>query len=116
MTALLRMARWAHALRIEHAPAELHERLRIQAASVLGAAAAAVATTESAPVLAAARAYGEGALSVAPGTGGLGLHGALLAGSALSSAHQHDDWMLCGHTGHSAVWAAWLGAAEPAAP
>jgi 2-methylcitrate dehydratase PrpD len=116
MSTLSTLATWAHSLRIEHAPPAIVERLRMQAASVLGAAAAAAPTQELAPLLAGARGMGAGALRVAPGAEGLGLAAALMAGPALSSAHGHDDWMLCGHTGHSAVWAAWLGAADRGLP
>ncbi len=106
------LAEWACALSLDHAPAGVQERLRWQAASVLGAAAAGLDSDDVGPVLELARGLGSGDHVVAPGLSGLCLEGALLAGSTLSMAHDYDDWMLCGHTGHSAVWAAWLGAAE----
>lgn len=112
MSTILDLAEWACALSLNHAPPGVHERLRWQAASVLGAAAAGLDSDDVGPVLDLARALGPGDLVVAPGLGGLSLEGALLAGSTLSMAHDFDDWMLCGHTGHSAVWAAWLGAAD----
>lgn len=112
MSTQLELARWAHALHIDDAPAALRERLRLQAASILGAAAAGLGGDDIAPILVAARAMGSGSLRVAPGLRGLTLDGALFAGAALSASQEYDDWMLCGHTGHSAVWAAWLGAAD----
>ncbi len=112
MSSQLELARWAHALRIDDAPDDLRARLRLQAASILGAAAAALGGADIAPVLSVARAMGTGSLRVAPGLDGLTLDGALFAGAALSASQEYDDWMLCGHTGHSAVWAAWLGAAD----
>lgn len=116
MSMLLALGRWAENLRLEHAPEGVQRRLRLQAASVLGAAAESVGAEEIAPVLAVARGMGSGPFRVAPGVNGLGLEGALMAGSALSMAHDHDDWMLCAHAGHSAVWASWLGAAELGLP
>lgn len=112
MSALLAMAQWATALRMEHVPDGVRERLRMQAASVFAAAATGLGSDAVQPALVAARAMGPGGLRVAPGVDGLTLEGALLAGSALSVVDEYDDWMLCGHTGHSAVWAAWLGAAH----
>lgn len=107
---LLRLARWAHALRAEHAPPAIHDRLRLQAASLFGSAAAAVDHPDVAPALGVARRMGSGPLRVAPGVEGLTMEGALFAGSSLSMAREGDDWMLCAHP-TSSVWAAWLGAA-----
>ena len=112
MSTILDLAEWACALSLDHAPPGVLERLRWQAASVFGAAAAGLDSDDVGPVLAMARGLGSGDLVVAPGLADLSLEGALLAGSTLSMAHDYDDWMLCGHTGHSAVWASWLGAAE----
>lgn len=112
VSTLVKMAEWACALSVSHAPPEVRERLRWQAASTLAAGAAGLQSDEVEPVLALARSLGDGDLTVAPGLSGLSLEGALLAGSTLSMAHDFDDWMLCGHTGHSAVWAAWLAGAE----
>jgi len=107
---LLSMARWAHALRAEDAPAAVRERLRLQAASILGGAAAAVDHPDLASPLSVARRMGDGPLQVAPGVDGLTVEGALFAGSCLSMAREGDDWMLCAHPTAS-VWASWLGAA-----
>jgi len=112
VSTLLDFAEWACALSLDHPPAGVRERLRWQAASVLGAASAGTQSDEVEPLLALARSMGDGHLQVAPGVGALSMEGALLAGSGLSMAHDFDDWLLCGHTGHSAVWAAWLGGAQ----
>lgn len=112
MSTLLSLAQWAHALRIEHVPDAILERLRYQAASTLAAAAAGTRSDDVVPAVKQARRWGPGRLRVAPGIDNLGLDGALLAGATLSMAQEFDDWLVCGQTSHSAVWAAWLGAAE----
>ncbi|MCO4768459.1 MAG: MmgE/PrpD family protein [Deltaproteobacteria bacterium] len=112
MSTLLHMARWAHSVSIADVPPALRERLRLQAASTLAAAAAGVHSEDAQIALTVARRMGAGSHRIAPGVDGLTMEGALFAGASLSMAHDYDDWMLCAHPSHSAVWAAWVGAAE----
>jgi 2-methylcitrate dehydratase PrpD len=83
------MGRWAGGLASADVPDRVIARARLQTASVL----------------AAGRAGGEAAApfaAVAPD----GPLGEIYAGAAASIAHDWDDYLFMGHTGHSAVWTA----------
>lgn len=108
MTALERLAAWACDLRLADAPTDVAMRLRLQSLSVLGATAAGIASADVAPVLSLARAAQRGPHVVAPGLPGLPLDAALGTAAALSVALDYDDYLLCGHPGHTAHWASWL--------
>jgi 2-methylcitrate dehydratase MmgE/PrpD-like protein len=84
-----RAGRWAAGLGADEIPARVAERARIQRLSMLAARAAG---EEDARPFA----------SVAPE----GPVGELYAAAAASIAHDWDDYLYMGHTGHSAVWAA----------
>src|SRR5436305_1534762 len=88
MTEIERIAAWAAGLRRDDLPPTVVERAQLQRAAVL---AAAHAGEEAARAIAA----------VAPG----GALGEVYAGAAASIAHDWDDYLYMGHTGHSAVWA-----------
>ena len=110
MTRLERLADWADQLSFSDAPRTVAERLRLQSLSVLGATAAGTAAPDVAPVLRLA-AQGRGDLPVIPGQPPMDLDTALSTAAALSVALDYDDYLLCGHTGHTAHWGAWLGGA-----
>jgi hypothetical protein len=80
---------WAAALTADDLPPTVAERARLQEASVLAAARA--GEQDAAPFAA-----------VAPD----GPAGEVYRGAAASIAHDWDDYLYMGHTGHSAVWAA----------
>jgi len=89
MTACVEMAAWAAGLTAETIPVRVRERARLQVASMLAAGRA--GAEAAAPVA-----------DVAPP----GPVGEVYAGAAASMAHDWDDYLYMGHTGHSAVWAA----------
>jgi MmgE/PrpD N-terminal domain len=83
------MGRWAAGLELHRVPARALDRARLQTRSVL---AAGRAGQEAAAPFAA----------VAPE----GRLGQVYAGAAASMAHDWDEYLFMGHTGHSAVWTA----------
>jgi hypothetical protein len=83
------MGRWAAGLEIRDVPDRVLERARLQTLSVL---AGGRAGQEAAAPFAA----------VAPD----GPLGEIYTGAAASIAHDWDDYLFMGHTGHSAVWTA----------
>ena len=89
MTVCEEMGAWAAGLRLGDVPERVRERARLQVASILAAGSAGEA---------AARPFAR----VAPD----GPVGEVYAGAAASMAHDWDDYLYMGHTGHSAVWAA----------
>src|SRR5947208_11863065 len=80
---------WAASLTAADAPEHVAERARLQTTSVIAAARA--GAEDAAPFAA-----------VAPD----GPAGEVYRGAAASIAHDWDDYLYMGHTGHSAVWAA----------
>ena len=89
MTVCQQWGEWAASLTASAVPESVAERARLQAASVLAAARA--GAEDAAPFAA-----------VAPD----GPAGEVYRGAAASIAHDWDDYLYMGHTGHSAVWAA----------
>src|SRR3954452_7114161 len=79
---------WAASLTAADAPEHVAERARLQTTSVIAAANA--GAEDAAPFAA-----------VAPD----GPAGEVSRGAAASIAHDWDDYLYMGHTGHSAVWA-----------
>ena len=94
MTRLEQVAAWASGLRLEDVPPSVLERARLQQDNML-AAAQAGETAEGVRRLQAAsrRSGGDGPAANA------------YANAAASIAHDWDDYLYMGHTGHSAVWA-----------
>src|SRR3954451_9125648 len=88
MTVCQQWGEWAASLTASTVPESVAERARLQAASVLAAARA--GAEDAAPFAA-----------VAPD----GPAGEVYRGAAASIAHDWDDYLYMGHTGHSAVWA-----------
>ncbi|MCP4871039.1 MAG: MmgE/PrpD family protein [Proteobacteria bacterium] len=111
MTRLSDLAQQAFDLHLDDAPDDVRERLRLQSLSMLGASASGTLAPDVAPILAVAR-KAPGSHSVVPGVTGLSLDAALRVAAGLSVSMDFDDYLLCGHTGHTAYWAAWLGGAE----
>src|SRR2546423_3134998 len=89
MTVCQQGGEWAASLTASAVPESVAERARLQAASVLAAANA--GAEDAAPFA-----------TVAPD----GPAGEVYRGAAASIAHDWDDYLYMGHTGHSAVWAA----------
>ncbi len=83
------MASWAAGLRLEDLPERVRERARLQRLSILAAGQA--GAEEAAPFA-----------RHAPD----GLVGEVYSRAAASIAHDWDDYLFMGHTGHSSVWAA----------
>jgi 2-methylcitrate dehydratase MmgE/PrpD-like protein len=80
---------WAAALSLADVPRRARERARLQTASILAGARA-----------------GERAAAPFAAVAGDGPLGEIYAGAAASIAHDWDDYLFMGHTGHSAVWVA----------
>jgi len=89
MTICEEIAEWAGGLRIEDLPGSVRERARLQAECI---AAARMAGEEAAAPFAAVAADGPA--------------GEVYRSAAASIAHDWDDYLFMGHTGHSAVPAA----------
>ena len=89
------MGRFAAELSLDAVPARVVERARLQTAAVLAAGRA-----------------GESAAELFEANAPDGPAGEVYAGAAASIAHDWDDYLFMGHTGHSAVWAARAFAAE----
>ena len=89
MTVCEQWGEWAASLTAADLPERVAERARLQTASILAAARA--GADDAAPFAA-----------IAPD----GPAGEVYRGAAASIAHDWDDYLYMGHTGHSAVWAA----------
>jgi 2-methylcitrate dehydratase PrpD len=89
------IAGWATALAIEDLPQSVHQRARLQALSI-----------------AAGRAAGEKAAEPFAAVAPDGATGEIYRSAAASIAHDWDDYLFMGHTGHSAVPAAAAFAAD----
>jgi 2-methylcitrate dehydratase PrpD len=87
---------WAVSLRVDDLPAGVRERAELQAMCV-----------------AAGRAAGEEAAAPFAAVAGDGPVGEVYRSAAASIAHDWDDYLFMGHTGHSAVPAAAAFAADP---
>jgi 2-methylcitrate dehydratase PrpD len=96
MTLCEEVGRWVAALRLEDVPATVQERAKLQTASI--AAARAAGARAAAPFAA-----------VAPD----GPAGEVYRSAAASIAHDWDDYLFMGHSGHSAVPAAAAFAEDP---
>jgi 2-methylcitrate dehydratase PrpD len=94
VTRLEEIGAWAQGLRLEDVPASALERARLQQENMLAAARAGESAEGVERLRAAARRGGaEGPAATA------------YANAAASIAHDWDDYLYMGHTGHSAVWA-----------
>src|SRR3954466_2521952 len=106
-TRIQQFAEWVAGLSADDIPQAVTERARLQAMNIV-AAGLAGSTSPAVERLREATSYW-----AAPGT--VGVIGsddewepaaAAYAGAAASMAHDWDDYLYMGHTGHSAVWAA----------
>src|SRR4051794_31287673 len=105
-TRIGQFAAWVAHLEADAIPERVRERARLQAMNTVAAGLAGTTAPAGAP-LREATAYW-----AAPGAGGVGgaddegePAAAAYANAAASMAHDWDDYIYMGHTGHSAVWA-----------
>jgi 2-methylcitrate dehydratase PrpD len=105
VTRLLEIASWASGLRLEDVPPSVRERAELQRASMLGAARAGARAEGVRRLRVATRRWGaKGPCSVIGERFKLEPAAAVYANAAASIAHDWDDYLYMGHTGHSAVW------------
>lgn len=102
MTALERMAAWAHALRLSDVPPRVVEQAKNQVLSILAAAHAGYASDLGPPIAEAFPGPPGDACAVPAGTRTTPAHAAFLS-AAWSMVLDFDDSMLGGHVGHGAV-------------
>lgn len=96
MTICEQLGEWAIGLEAGDLPASVRERAELQARSI-----------------AAGRAAGRGAAAAVEAAAGDGSVGEVYRSAAASIAHDWDDYLFMGHTGHSAVHVAAVFAADP---
>jgi 2-methylcitrate dehydratase PrpD len=105
VTKLLEIATWASGLRLEDVPDSVRERAELQRASVLAGGRAGAESPAVERLRAATRRWaGKGPCSVAGARFKLEPAAAVYANAAASIAHDWDDYLYMGHTGHSSVW------------
>ena len=101
---LNRIARWNLELRFEQIPESVLGKARSQILSVLASVYAGRYLGEAGAVLNTVRKTHKGGDATILATGEkASLEGALLANMTMSMAHDFDDYLFMGHTGHSAV-------------
>ncbi len=109
---------WASSLKFEEIPASVKEKAKLQILSVLGAIYSA-SQTRAGKILAGTskKFFGKGKFPV-PGLGkNYSLFGSVYSWAGLSVAQDYDDYLLFGHSGHSAVSVPLLlGAEQDASP
>lgn len=96
MTVCEEIGRWASGVSAGDMPETVAERARLQRASML-----------------AARAAGEEAAAAVEAVAPRGPIGEIYRDAAASMAHDWDDYLFMGHTGHSAVWTAVAFCSDP---
>ena len=103
-TLLSRIARWNLGLSFRDLPEPVVEKARCQIMSVLASVYAGRVLGESSSVLKAVRTLQRGEAATLLTTGEKStLEGAVLVNASMSMAHDYDDYLFMGHTGHSAV-------------
>ncbi|MCC6873350.1 MAG: MmgE/PrpD family protein, partial [Sandaracinaceae bacterium] len=106
MGAFEEMAEWAMGLRASDVPPDVLERARAQAMATVAAVHAGAAHPAAAQARDVALALGtRGACTLAGSDERVAPIAALLADASASMAHDFDDYLFLGHTGHSAVLA-----------
>jgi 2-methylcitrate dehydratase PrpD len=101
------LAEWAATLRYEDVPARVHDRSKAQILSVLGAIHAGRHSEAAVTAHDVARTWGSGREASVFMTGErLPRHSAVFANACASVSFDFDDYVCFGHTGHSAVCAA----------
>lgn len=110
------LAAWAVGVRAEDIPARVRELARLQIRSVLASVYAGAGTAAARACREAALELGtSGAATVLPTGERAHALGAVLATAPAAMAHDFDDYLFLGHTGHSAVLAALAVAEETGA-
>ncbi len=102
MTTIQRVAAWAHALDLEDIPASTRERIRLQIATAISAAGW-TPWHEPARRVRAAFAGSSGSAMVFATGERIASADAAFVNAAFAMSFDCDDYMLTGHTGHSAV-------------
>jgi 2-methylcitrate dehydratase PrpD len=102
----LEIARWAAALTVADIPERVLERARLQRANTVAAARAGASAAGVTRLRQAARVWAaKGPAEVVGERYRLEPAAAVYANAAASIAHDWDDYLYAGHTGHSSVWA-----------
>jgi 2-methylcitrate dehydratase PrpD len=103
-TIIEELAQWSSGLKYDDIPPRVRAKARLQLYSVLGAIFASSRHEIGKAVLAAVEGWaGSGPCTVIPTGKKVDLLAAVYANAALSIALDYDDYLLFGHTGHSAV-------------
>jgi 2-methylcitrate dehydratase PrpD len=106
---ILQLAQWVSSLRRDDIPERVLKKARLQILSVLAAVHSSSHTDTGKKLLAAVQAWDTGGpCSLIPSGKKASLLNAVFANTALSVAQDYDDYLLFGHTGHSAVLVALL--------
>ncbi|MFC1890360.1 MmgE/PrpD family protein [Thermodesulfobacteriota bacterium] len=101
-----RMAEWAAGVTLDDVPSSVVERARLQILSVFGAVHAGSLSDAGKKLLQSMKGRtGNGRCTVLPTGWRAEAEDALYMNAALSCAHDYDDYLFMGHTGHSAVLA-----------
>lgn len=109
MTRIQEMARWVASLKYSDIPEAVRDRAKRQILSVIAAAHAGGISPAAKKLVAAVKSWdGGGNFPLITNGEGLSLHGALFANASLCMAHDYDDYLFLGHTGHSAVFTSLL--------
>jgi 2-methylcitrate dehydratase PrpD len=104
MTIVGELAQWVHGLDYDQIPERVREKARLQLLSVLGAIHASARHELGQKTLRAVESWaGDGPCTVIPTGRKVDLLSAVWANAALSLALDYDDYLLFGHTCHSAV-------------
>jgi len=108
-TRIEEIARWVNSVSYDDIPSRVIERAKYQILNTVAAAHAGAISPSSVKLLDAVRKWDAGGDFPVVATGDkMSLHGALFANAALSMAHDFDDYLFLGHSGHSAVFASLL--------
>jgi len=99
------IARWVESVSFKDLPSRVLDRARYQMLNIIAAAHAGAISPSARKVMEAVRKWDSGGLfPVVTGGKKFSLHGSLFVNTALSMAHDYDDYLFLGHTGHSAVF------------
>ncbi|MFO8057394.1 MAG: MmgE/PrpD family protein [bacterium] len=98
------LARFCHGLSYEDIPERVREKARLQVFSVLGAIHGSFRHEIGKTILEGVESWaGEGPCTIVPTGKKTDLLSAIYANASLSAALDYDDYLMFGHTGHSAV-------------
>lgn len=105
-TTIMKIAEWAHGVSYEDIPERVREKARLQMFSVLAAIHASARHELGEIILSGVESWaGDGPCTIVPTGKKVDILSAVYANAALSIALDYDDYLLFGHTGHSAVCA-----------